>query len=124
MKEYEFCVNFYTHVRNTKQNETATKANELYSQIKVISTLPDDASLADVDVPGWYNVYTTIDGLKYRWFVNIEVVTGGAIGNVYWRRQTAYHYMGGPYNTPPRQRNIYGPTGDTWGYTPWFKLFV
>lgn len=119
MHKIEIVLNIYTRVQNTKSQNALSLAQEVHDQIKNISDLPEDSNMDDVSQPGWYNVYTTIDGLKYRWLINVESVV---IGNIYWRRQTAYYYMGSAYDTPPRQRSIYYVASGVWGYTPWFKL--
>ena len=109
------------NVLNTKSQNTAELAANLWKQIKSSQLSENDINPDDLIEPGWYNAYTSINGLKYRWLIHVETLTGESLGGIYWRRQIAYHYMGGPYTTPPHIRHICS-IGNSWGYTSWFTL--
>lgn len=118
----QFC--FYAGLaatQNTKSQNTAELAANLWKQIKSSQLSENDINPDDLIEPGWYNAYTSINGLKYRWLIHVETLTGESLGGIYWRRQIAYHYMGGPYTTPPHIRHICS-IGNSWGYTSWFTL--
>lgn len=113
---------FYTvTVRNNKQNESAATIEKLWNGNHVINELPDDTSPDEIVDDGYYSVYTSIKGKRYRWILHNKAVV--AASQVYYRIQTAYYYMGAgsAYNILPLQRNIYY-TGSVFGYTEWHEI--
>lgn len=108
-------------VLNTKQNESAATIEKLWNGNHVINELPDDTSPDEIVDDGYYSVYTSIKGKRYRWILHNKAVV--AASQVYYRIQTAYYYMGAgsAYNILPLQRNIYY-TGSVFGYTEWHEI--
>lgn len=113
-------MDLYT-VLNTKQNESAATIEKLWNGNHVINELPDDTSPDEIVDDGYYSVYTSIKGKRYRWILHNKAVV--AASQVYYRIQTAYYYMGAgsAYNILPLQRNIYY-TGSVFGYTEWHEI--
>ena len=105
----------------TKQTESAATIEKLWSENHVINELPDDTSPDEIVEDGYYSVYTSIKGKRYRWILHNKAVV--AASQVYYRIQTAYYYMGAgsAYDILPLQRNIYH-NGSTFGYTEWHEL--
>lgn len=108
-------------VLNTKQNESAATIEKLWNGNHVINELPDDTSPDEIVDDGYYSVYTSIKGKRYRWILHNKAVV--AASQVYYRIQTAYYYMGAgsAYNILPLQRNIYY-TGSVFRYTEWHEI--
>ena len=113
-------MDLYT-VLNTKQNESDKTTEKLWSESHEVKDLPDDTSPDTIIEEGYYNVYTQIQGKKYRWIIHNKAVTTSS--QTYYRVQTAYYFMGAGSadNIFPLQRNIYH-TGNAFGYTQWHEL--
>ena len=114
-------MNFYTVVLNTKQNESTKTTEKLWSESHEAKDLPDDTSPDTIIEEGYYNVYTSIKGKKYRWIIHNKAVTTSS--QTYYRVQTAYYFMGAGSvnNILPFQRNIYY-AGSAFGYTEWHEI--
>ena len=121
MHKWKLRVNFYTDVRNTKQNESTKTTEKLWSESHEAKDLPDDTSPDTIIEEGYYNVYTSIKGKKYRWIIHNKAVTTSS--QTYYRVQTAYYFMGAGSvnNILPLQRNIYY-AGSAFGYTEWHEI--
>ena len=114
-------MNFYTVVLNTKQNESDKIINKLWDTTLKAVDLPENTSPDSIVNDGYYNLYTTIDGKKYRWILHNKAITTEA--QVYYRIQTAYYFMGEgtANNVRPIQRNIYY-NGNAFGFTEWHEI--
>ena len=113
-------MDLYT-VLNTKQNESTKTTEKLWSESHEAKDLPDDTSPDTIIEEGYYNVYTSIKGKKYRWIIHNKAVTTSS--QTYYRVQTAYYFMGAGSvnNILPLQRNIYY-AGSAFGYTEWHEI--
>jgi hypothetical protein len=96
----------------TKLNSNLT---DFQDQYRKAIPLPDDTDINILINPGTYNVYTTIDGKKYRWIVVVDWCNAS---NVSLSRQTAYYYLGaGPM--APITRYQYN-TGSGYAWSQWY----
>ena len=113
-------MDLYT-VLNTKQNESDKIINKLWDTTLKAVDLPENTSPDSIVNDGYYNLYTTIDGKKYRWILHNKAITTEA--QAYYRIQTAYYFMGEgtANNVRPIQRNIYY-NGNAFGFTEWHEI--
>ena len=68
------------NVRNTKQNESAATIEKLWNGNHVINELPDDTSPDEIVDDGYYSVYTSIKGKRYRWILHNKAVVAAYSG--------------------------------------------
>jgi hypothetical protein len=73
--------------------------------------LPEDTDINTLISPGTYNVYTTIDGKKYRWIVVVDWCNASGVS---LSRQTAYYYLGAAPIAPFTRYQYNTGSGYTW----------
>ena len=108
--------------RNTKLTSVEGINGTLWNESHLCTNLSDNTNPDNIVNDGYYNVYTTINGKKYRWILHNKTVS--VDNSIFYRIQTAYYYMGAESsNIHPLQRNIYYySSGETWGFTPWIEI--
>ncbi|WP_313074705.1 hypothetical protein [Lacrimispora sp.] len=89
---------------------------DLRNALRTATPLPDDTAIDTLISPGTYNVYTTIDGKKYRWIVVVDWCNASSVS---LSRQTAYYYLGAA-PMAPITRYQYN-TGSGYSWSQWYS---
>jgi hypothetical protein len=101
-------------------DEKITKLNsnfsDLINTLRTATPLPEDTAIDTLISPGTYNVYTTIDGKKYRWIVIVDWCNAS---NVSLSRQTAYYYLGVAPMAPITRYQYNAGSGYAW--SQWYS---
>lgn len=77
--------------------------------------LPDDTDINALIAPGTFNVYTTINGNKYRWILVVDWCNASGVS---LSRQTAYYFLGAA-PVAPITRYQYN-TGSSYNWSQWY----
>lgn len=95
---------------NTNSNLAAFQ-----DDFRTAKPLPDDTDINALIAPGTYNVYTTINGNKYRWILVVDWCNASGVS---LSRQTAYYFLGAA-PVAPITRYQYN-TGSSYNWSQWY----